>query len=130
MKKGALLLVLVLVFCMSACQSASVPPTEPSYTAYRWEKSDDNDPLGGFIITLCDDGTFNYRENAASSYHGEGTWRIDNGILCMTDGGESNFINYFSVQADSLLYLANISTGFFWYGLDDIAELDVFHKMQ
>ena len=110
--------------------------TEPVYTAgdvagkiYTYEKEGCG---GSFTIDLFADGTFQYYEGMLSSYIGMGTWTLDeNNVLCLKDQEMYRFgedfttmepyvrINYFKVEEDRLVWLAENSDNFLYVDVVD-----------
>ena len=131
MKKVSLLLAIILgLSLLTACGN-----TEKVYTAedvagktYTYEK----DGCGGpFTISIYADGTFQYYEGMLSSYIGMGTWTLDeNNVLCIKDQKMGRFnedgtidmyirTNYFKVEQDQLVWLAENSDNFLYVKAED-----------
>ena len=64
---------------------------------------------GDFTITIRDDGTASFYEGYLSSYIGEGTWKIENGMLYLND---STFKNIFKVHDNELEFIEEGSMNF------------------
>ena len=64
---------------------------------------------GDFTITIRDDGTASFYEGYLSSYIGEGTWKIENGMLYLND---STFKNIFKVHDNDLEFIEEGSMNF------------------
>lgn len=64
---------------------------------------------GDFTITIRDDGTASFYEGYLSSYIGEGTWNIENGLLFLND---STFKNIFKVHDNELEFIEEGSMNF------------------
>lgn len=69
---------------------------------------------GDFSIEIKEDGSFSYYEGALSSYIGMGKWTLDGDILCLSDSerGGMPLVNYFRVDENDLVFLAEDSSGF------------------
>lgn len=132
MKKAALILALILsLSLLTACGQK-----EKTYTAedvagksYVYEK----EGCGGvFTISLFEDGTFQYYEGMLSSYIGMGTWTLEeHNVLCMKDHEMGRIsddfstiemyvrTNYFRVEEDCLVWLAENSDNFLYVDVED-----------
>lgn len=76
---------------------------------------------GEFTIRINDDGTFDYCEGVLSSYIGNGSWRLDNGILVLTDddGTADPRVNRFEVKESDLVFLSEDSSNFLYVKVAD-----------
>lgn len=76
---------------------------------------------GKFSIVLYDDGTYSYYEGFYSSYTGRGTWTLDGDILCLTEDERigTYFVNYFKVEGNDLIFLAENSSNFIYVWVHD-----------
>lgn len=74
-----------------------------------------------FFIRLHPNGTFAYSAGSLSSYYGNGTWRISNDILTLTDdtmlGG--SYVNHFRMEDNALVWQKKNSTGVMYLTLQD-----------
>lgn len=122
-------LILICALCLTLFVACG--QTEPIYTAedvagktYTYEKEGCG---SSFTIDLFEDGTFQYYEGMLSSYIGLGTWTLDgNNVLCMKDQEMHRFsedfttmepyvrINYFKVEEDCLVWMAENSDNFLY----------------
>lgn len=61
------------------------------------------------------------KREALSSYLGMGSWVLEDGILVLSDDEEMGypFVNYFRVEDDSLVFLAEKSTNFIYVEVAD-----------
>ena len=64
---------------------------------------------GEFTVTINGDGTASFYEGYLSSYIGEGTWNIEDGILFLND---NTFKNKFRVHEDELEFIEDGSMNF------------------
>ena len=127
---------LFLIVCLCLTLLAGCGEKQKIYTAedvggksYNYEK----DGFGGpFTINLFEDGTFQYYEGMLSSYIGMGTWTLEeNNVLCMKDQEMGRFsddfskvemyvrTNYFKVEEDCLVWLAENSDNFLYVDVED-----------
>ncbi len=74
-----------------------------------------------FRIYLHSDGTYNYYEGFLSSYMGDGTWALEDGILAMTerDYGDGSPVYRFRYSDDALTYIAEGSDQFSYIKVAD-----------
>ena len=123
MERNIKMLFVVIIFAMvaavslTACQKSSktdenVTEKDISGKSYVWEK----EGFGGdFVITLYDDGTFEYYEGNLSSYIGSGSWTLEKGIVTLEeDESGYGFSFRFAVRAGELVYLSEGSDTFIY----------------
>lgn len=109
MKRFFILLSIVLLFC--GCEKT----IDPAGKSYRCE----DEGFGGtFDIQIKKDGSFSYYEGMLSSYIGMGSWTMNDNILTLSDR-DYNIVNYFSVNNNSLIFLAENSSNFTYVQLED-----------
>lgn len=104
---------IVFTGCANSSQENSIADKQYVY---------ENEGVGGsFGITICADGTFTYHEGLYSSYIGMGNWTLDGDVLCLTDDekAETSFVNYFKVDGDDLIFIAENSSGFLLVNVAD-----------
>ena len=139
----ALALILFALLCLCACagQGSDATATEPEGTVvpdttvdgsagetegepslfsisgvYYWER----DGFGGkFTITINRNGSFSYFEGALSSYIGFGEWDCQDGILTLTESGDSGRVFRFSVEERELVFLSEGSSSFIYVNVGD-----------
>jgi len=77
--------------------------------------------MGGFTITLYNDGTFSYYEGMASSYLGFGSWNQEGDIITMTDDGTGGYglVNRFKLNGDDLIFVEDGSSNFIYVKVQD-----------
>ena len=144
-RKGlfALALLLFALLCLCACvgQGSDATATEPEGTVvpdttvdgsagetegepslfsisgvYYWER----DGFGGkFTITINRSGSFQYREGVFSSNLGIGEWDYRDGILTLTERGDSGNVFRFSVKDRELVFLSEGSSKFMYVNVED-----------
>lgn len=74
-----------------------------------------------FRIAVNEDGTFSYCESMFSSYLGFGTWKIEDGILILTDNAQTGYAihNSFRVDGEELVFVEEDSTNFIYVKVRD-----------
>lgn len=107
---------LVIVCSVTGCNT-SVEETNTLDGIYVYEK----DGFGSeFIITLNEDGTFQYSEGALSSTLGYGTWTLEDDILCISEEDYSpTRTNYFQVKDGNLVFVTDHSDNFLYIKVAD-----------
>lgn len=128
MKKVSLLLALILCLTLFTACGKTYTAEDVAGKVYTYEK----DGCGGyFTISIYEDGTFQYYEGMLSSYIGIGTWTLDENILCLKDQEMHRFTedlstmepyirtNYFKVEKDCLVWLAQGSDNFLYVDVAD-----------
>ncbi len=86
---------------------------------------------GSFGITLNADGTFSYYEGILSSYLGYGAWTYEDGILTLTDSETYGygFVNRFTIEKDTLVFVADGSNNFLYVKVKDGERFTVTDEM-
>ena len=115
-------LVLAAAVFLGSCRSAvetdvNVSPEEVADKTYVWEK----EGFGGrFAIVLYGDGTYEYYEGPLSSYIGAGTWRLEKGIVTLTEGeGGYDLVFRFAVRSGELAFISEGSDQFLYTRVED-----------
>lgn len=136
MKKTSLLLMIILCLTLFAACGAAEPVYTAEDVAGRIYLYEGEGCGGNFTITLNEDGTFQYYEGWLSSYIGMGTWTLsEDGVLRMQDKEMGRFnadgsvgtyvrVNYFKVEKDCLVWMAENSDNFLYV---DVADGERFH---
>lgn len=135
----AMLLAAVLL-CVASCGKSDIEDessavsdpipmfTKVEYTTFIYEK----DGTGGaFTISLGSDGSFDYCEGCFSSYLGHGEWKLEDGIITLTDknfSGEPTRTNKFRYENDCLTYIAEGSDSFTYVKVTDGDKFPVYDK--
>lgn len=93
--------------------------TQTGAKQYVWEKQGFG---GDFVITLNDNGTYQYYVGFLSSYIGMGTWTNENGIITLTENKE--FCGYdnvfkFNITDEGLIFIAEGSSKFMYVEVED-----------
>ncbi len=83
---------------------------------FVWEKEGFGSP---FTIALNEDGSYQYYEGVLSSYIGLGAWRIENGVLILTESGGYDFVFRFAIRDGALVYRAEGSSKFIYADVQD-----------
>ncbi len=94
--------------------------SEPSYNdagkTYVWEK----EGFGGdFTITLDEDGKYTYYVGYLSSYIGMGEWKIEDGVLTLTENSGYDLTFRFRVGDGELVYIKEGSSEFMHVTVED-----------
>ena len=71
---------------------------------------------GDFTITIRTDGTSSFYEGYLSSYMGEGTWKIEDNILIISD---SMFTNKFKMYDNKIEFIEEGSSNFPYIKVQD-----------
>ena len=83
---------------------------------YVWEK----EGFGGdFTITLDEDGKYTYYVGYLSSYIGMGKWKVEDGVLTMTENTGYDLVFRFSVKDGELVYIKEGSSEFMYVTVGD-----------
>ncbi len=142
-------LLVIMLLCAASCgrsvkdgEPSNVPETDESsalpdpipmfdnieYTTYIYEK----DGTGGaFTISLGSNGSFDYYEGSLSSYIGHGDWKLEDGIITLTDKtyfGDIQLTNKFRYENGSLTYIAEGSDGFIYVKVSDGDKFPVYDE--
>ena len=106
---------------MAGC-SALVQASDALAGVYVYEKAG----FGGeFTITLNSDGTFQYYEGALSSTFGNGTWTLEDDLLCITEENAPHpRTNYFLVEDGCLVFQAEGSDNFIFVTVLDSEQFN------
>lgn len=85
--------------------------------SYVYEK----DGFGGDFSIIISDGTFSYYEGWLSSYIGTGKWRLEGNTLILSDDEQMGYprVNYFMVDGNDLVFLAENSSNFLYVQVAD-----------
>lgn len=78
-----------------------------------------------YIISLSDDSTYYCWCMLYNVPSERGTWSLDGDIVCLTGDGkdEASSVNYFRVDGNDLVYIAENSTGFSFMDIADGARI-------
>ncbi len=79
---------------------------------------------GDFTISIGDDGTFSYYEGMLSSYIGFGTWKLEGDLLILSEDEKVgyDFVHYFEVDENKLIFKEDVSDNFLYVKLKDGEE--------
>lgn len=110
---AVVLIVCCFVVAFTGCTSSQNSVADKNYV-YEIEGAG-----GKFSISIWADGTFTYHEGLYSSYIGRGKWTLDGDILCLEEDTGASLTNYFKVDDDDLIFMAENSSGFL---LVDVAD--------
>ena len=74
-----------------------------------------------FRIAVNEDGTFSYCESMFSSYLGFGTWKVEDGMLILTDNAQTGYsiYNSFRIDGEDLVFVEEGSTNFIYVKVKD-----------
>ena len=113
----AFILAFGMIVTMTSCaKKDSAAEADIAGKTYVWEKEGAG---GDFTITLSKDSTYEYYEGYYSSYIGMGNWKLEKGILTMTENSGYDFVFRFSVQDGELRYIADGSDPFLYVQVED-----------
>lgn len=99
----------------TACEKSSdgIPAAIPESRIYVFGDSDSI--IDQSVILLDGEGRFQFTFSPISSYVGVGTYVIEGDTLTMTTD-DGTYIYIFTVTEEGLVYDAEKSTGFTWFG--------------
>ena len=84
---------------------------------FVWEKEGAG---GDFTITLNEDGSYQYYAGYLSSYIGQGNWKLEDGVLTMTEDGTGyDYVFRFAAKDGELDYMADGSDPFLYVTVED-----------
>ena len=113
----AFILAFGMIVTMTSCaKKDSAAEADIAGKTYVWEKEGAG---GDFTITLNKDGTYEYYEGYYSSYIGMGNWKLEKGVLTMTESSGYDFVFRFSMQDGELRYIADGSDPFLYVQVED-----------
>ena len=108
---------LLLAFSLFSCATPeSDTASERGGKTYVWEKEGFG---GNFTITLNADGTYQYYVGYWSSYIGMGEWKIEDGVLTLTENTGYDLVFRFSVKDGELVYIKEGSSEFMYVTVGD-----------
>ena len=73
---------------------------------------------GDFTIEIKEDGSFEYYAGGLSSYVGIGNWSVSGDTLMLKDN-QLDYVNYFKIDENSLVFMENNSTNFMYVTVKD-----------
>lgn len=109
----SLLLALLLLSCS---KSEGDLASDIGGKTYVWEKEGFG---GNFTITLNADGTYQYYAGYLSSYIGMGEWKVEDGVLTMTENSGYDLVFRFSVKDGELVYIKEGSSKYMYVTVGD-----------
>ncbi|MDE6518498.1 MAG: hypothetical protein K2L18_11750 [Acetatifactor sp.] len=119
-KGWVLMLTAAFLLCGCGDDAAAEESVAGKVYAYTGEPFSDMDG-DLFRIAVNEDGTFSYCESMFSSYLGFGTWKIEDGILILTDNAQTGYAihNSFRVDGEELVFVEEDSTNFIYVKVRD-----------
>lgn len=98
----AIILVVMMAIMLPSCKKSDESLKEQIQgKTYTWEE----EGFGSdFTITFNEDNTYEYYEGNLSSYLGAGNWKVEDGVLVMTETAGSDAVYKFDLGKDELKF--------------------------